>query len=437
MLLKKRFFSDEAGASLLLIALCIPLLLTVVGITVDLGRMYAARSKAQQALDAGLLGAVATASTTPVAAEALQLFNANYPPGYMGTTVSNFAVAPPDGGIYNGSLTLRVPFTLMQLFGYANTDLPIISQVTNAQTSVFQELSLVVDNGSIMDVSALRTSLSAFITSIFAGNATLPSTTISVVPFNAAVNVGSVPIARLGWSQNSVLELLYSGIGNNGYLSNRNPDMPTNASFVDVSDIPPGVGLTTRFRSPYGFWPGLYFNGDGVSLSLTNMLFASNSQSEINSTLTSMAGGGSTRVNVGLMWGWFALSPNWTGRWDAGKPTLPLATAANHVKSIILIVGSRNSIYLGGSTICGVLPCALSDDDATTLSMCAAIKATGIHIYAIGYGSSSGYGYRAGQMSTCSSGAGYNFTAANGAALTTVLQQISDSLTYNNIRLTQ
>ncbi len=435
MALKKKFFSDESGASLLLIALCIPLLLTVVGITVDLGRVYAARTKAQQALDAGLLGAVATANTSPVSSEALHLFNANYPANYMGSTVSGFSVSKDDdNNIYNGTLSLRVPSAILQMFGYTNTDLSITSQVTSSQDGI-KELTLVLDNSSGVDVAGMITATQSFTNSLFGTSSSLPNTYISVVPFNVAVNVGTQPIAKIGWAQSSILYLLYSGGGNNGFFANRNPDIPTDGSYADVSDTPPGVPLTARFRTPYAFAPGLYLNGDGVSTTLAPMWFGTNSKSDVINALQKMVAAGSTRVNVGMMWSWFTLSDRWTGVWDAGKPGLPLPAASNHPKSIIMIVGSKNNVYLGGNQTCGIFSCAVSNDDTTTAAMCAAIKAKGIAIYAIGYGPPSNY--NGAQVAACSSGAGYSFTAPNKVQLTTVLAGIVDNINYTNIRLTQ
>lgn len=436
MSLKNRFFSNESGAALLLIALFIPLLFMVVGVTIDLGRMYAVRSKAQQSLDAALLGAVSTASTTPVQDEALQLFNANYPPGYMQTTVSGFSVSK-DNTIYKARLSLRVPSSIMQIFGYEYTDLPISSQVTNSSGDVTQEITLVLDNSSGINIPGMEAAVNSFASAIFSGQSSLPNIYISVVPFDVAVNVGAKPFSRVSWAQSPPLYLSYGGRhGGDGFFANRNPDIPTDASYNDVSDVAPVGPSTVKFRTPYAYAPGIYNNGDGISTALSPMWFAATSQSDVANAVQDLANGGSTRINVGLMWGWFTLSPNWTGRWDAGKPTLPLATASNHKKSMVLVVGSKNNVYLGGTQFCSLFfTCTVSNDNITTPLMCNAIKAAGIRIYVINYGPVNSYDFS--QLANCSSGSGYYFSSSDAGTLATALRSVADSIKYVSLRLTQ
>lgn len=434
MALKKRFIPDESGASILLIALMLPLLLTVVGITVDLGRLYAVQSKAQGALDAALLGAVATASSTTVTTEAQHLFRANYPDRYMGSTTSSFGVTQ-SGNVYNASVSVKVPSSIMQMFGFTTSDLLIKSQVTNGRGSSKLEISLVLDNSLNVDVKAVRNATQQFVTTLFGANATLATTFVSVLPFNVAVNTGLTPITRLLWAQNAALYVLYGGGGGNAYFANRNPDIPPNGGYVDVSDAPPGAALTARFRTPYGLGAGSFNNGDGVSRTLARVLFGSNTRAQLLTTIGNMTEGGSTRTHVGLMWGWFTLSPRWTGRWDASKPTLPLAASSTVSKVLILVSGSKNDVYLGGTQPCPSGSCAVSNDDVTTANMCAAIKAAGIRIYTIGYG---GVGqYNGTQLNACSSGAGYSYSAKNQAELVSVYKTIVDSLNYSALRLSQ
>lgn len=429
MALKRRFISDESGASLVLIALMLPVLLGVVGMTIDMGRLYAVRSKAQGAMDAAVLGAVATASTTPVQDEAQRLFDANFSANYMGSALSGFSVVQT-GDVYDGRVNVVLTSSFMQLFGIADNTMAIHSQVTNDQGNITMEYALVLDNSAGVNHVQLRNATQNFVTSLFAGAATLPNTYVSVLPYNVAVKVGLLPVTRVGWAQNSTAYTL-----NGGQYANRNPDIPVDAGYTDVSDAAPAVAATSRFRTPYGVAPGLFANGDGHTAALPTMLFASNTQSEVMTILSSMISTGRQRANVGLMWGWFALSPNWTGRWDAGKPALPMAVGATHRKIMVLVTSSKNDVYLGGTQTCGAGSCAVPNDDTTTAQMCAAIKAQGILLYTIGFGPA--VGYNAAQLSACSSGAGYYYTAVSGPQLTTVYQSIIDSVKYTSIRLSQ
>ena len=76
------------------------------------------------------------------------------------------------------------------------------------------------------------------------------------------------------------------------------------------------------------------------------LAFGVHAQADNNNADSGMVAACNTRINVGLMWGWFTLSPNWQGLFDSGQPTLPASyTAANVSKQLILVVGSRNNVW--------------------------------------------------------------------------------------------
>lgn len=434
MRLKKRFIGEESGASLILIALMLPLLLGVTGATIDLGRLYAVRSRAQGALDAALLGAVATANTANVSTEAQQLFNANFPGTYMGTAASGVSVTQ-SGSTYTASTRITVPSSIMQLFGHDRTTLNLTSMVTNGNAGISTEIAMVLDNSATVNVSSIILASRSFINTLLRGRPSQPDIFVSVLPYDVAVNTGTAPLTRLTWAQDPVQYLLYGGGGGRAYFANRNPDIPPDANFVDVSDEPPGASPTTRFRTPYGLAPGIFNNGDGVSRQISSMLFASNVRTELFVALLRMRAGGRTRHNVGLMWGWFALSPRWTGRWDPGKPNLPFVAAPTRRKVIILVAGSRNNVYLGVNQPCGAGTCAVSDDDTTFSQLCTAIRQQDIQVYTIGFGPPANY--NAAQLSACSSGPGYAFSATNSTQLLAAYRSIIDRLNYSSVRLVQ
>jgi Flp pilus assembly protein TadG len=435
MALKINMLRDRRGGVLILVALMFPLLLTITGVTVDLGRQYAVRARAQAALDAGLLGAVTTASTLNVSTETGRLFSANYPLNYMGATVTGPSVTGSGDGPYTATVNVTLPWVFMQIFSVATTQMTLTSRVVRSAVGQQLELALVLDSSSTVNSAQVRNGTRNFITDMFNGAATLPSTYVSVLPFSVMVNVSRTPAARINWAQNPAQFTLLGGAGTNGYFANRNPDIPPDANYADVTDVPPSAILTTRFRTPYGTSPWTFNNGDFVSANLVQMLFASNVRATIDARLNTMRATGRTRTNVGLMWGWYSLSPRWTGVWDAGRPGFPLAASQSATKAIVMVVGSRNNVYTGGTQTCGPGVCAVSNDNTTTRQLCAAIKGQGIRIYTIGYGNAANYD--AALLQECSSGEGYYRTATSQATLRTAYRSIIDGIKYNAIRLIQ
>ncbi|NBO18885.1 MAG: hypothetical protein EBV03_06610 [Proteobacteria bacterium] len=432
MALKNNILKNNSGGVIILVALIMPLLLTVVGVAIDLGRLYAVRSRAQTALDAAIIGGAATASSINVQTEARNLFAANYITGYMGTTVTGPNVLT-SGSAHTATAQVRVPWAVMQIFGFTPVTLTLTSRVTTSSVGQQLELAMVIDNSSVMPVTTIRTPTSNFVSNLFAG-ASLPNTFVSVLPFNSGVNIGIAPATRINWAQNTAAYTLL-GAANRAYLAGRNPDIPPDTNYSDISDTPPGVAMTTRFRTPYGLSPGTFNNGDFISGTLQLVLFGENVRNPILTRLNAMTAGGRTRINVGLMWGWFALSPRWQGRWDPAKPTLPQAFSQARQKNLLLVVGSRNNVYLGGTQTCGAGVCAVSNDNTTTAALCSAIKGQGIYIYTVGYGPSANYD--GAQLQACSSGQGYFYTAVNTTELTNAYNQIRDHMKYNTLRLQQ
>ena len=80
--------SCQSGSILILAAVMLPVLVGLMMVVLSAGRQYAMYAKAQNAADAALLGAVGSATTTNVAKEFTNLFNANFPSGYLGSNSS-------------------------------------------------------------------------------------------------------------------------------------------------------------------------------------------------------------------------------------------------------------------------------------------------------------------------------------------------------------
>jgi hypothetical protein len=127
---------------------------------------------------------------------------------------------------------------------------------------------------------------------------------------------------------------------------------------------------------------------------------------------------GATRINVGLMWGWFTLSPRWQGVWDSGKPNMPQDPAENLQKAIVLMTDGKN-----------VFPV----DNANVEGLCGDIKEAGITIYTIGFGE----GVNTNLLRNCATNPQFYWFAPTEEDLRTAFQTIADDLLFNTLRLSQ
>ncbi len=433
MALKNKFIEDKSGGVIIFVAVSFTVLLSVLGLTLDLGRIYAVQSKAQQAADAALMGGVATLSSTNMANEAVRLFNANYPAGYMGSTVGTPVVTVISGGQYKLTIPVTVPLSIMQIFGASASSINITSQVSSGyQLGAPQslELSLVFDNAQVSDTASMASAGNSLANVIFGGSPSLSNVHVHVVPFDAAVNVGNHAWVQTAFTARYNQYRALSG-GTNAYFANRNNDNPPNA-LVDVSDVAPTTN-TTRFRVPFFYSAGAPRNPtndpDYVSTNkLSQMGFGLNTTAAISSSLNAMqATGGNHRINVGLMWGWFALSPNWQGLFSAGLPGLPAATNPLVSKQMVLVVTGQNNVYTGQPL--------KSNDDTTTSQLCLSVRAKGIHIYTVGYGAPGSY--NATMLQNCATSPNHFFAVSNGAQLVTAFNSIADDIQSSTLRVSQ
>lgn len=132
-----RLAHDASGNTLALLAAGLFPLLALVGGGVDMGRNYLAQSRLQQACDAGVLAArkklgseVVTSGTIPAEVETTgnRFFNLNFRTGAYGTNSRTFQmILEPDYAI-TGEAAVKVPTTIMNLFGYDKTELAVSCQ---------------------------------------------------------------------------------------------------------------------------------------------------------------------------------------------------------------------------------------------------------------------------------------------------------------------
>src|SRR4029077_1361782 len=86
---KRSRLSSEKGMVLVYMAGAITVLLLFSGLAVDTGRVYIVKAQLSKALDGAALGAARNLNSGNPTQEATRIFNANFPAGYMGATVTS------------------------------------------------------------------------------------------------------------------------------------------------------------------------------------------------------------------------------------------------------------------------------------------------------------------------------------------------------------
>ena len=205
-----RLSRDRSGNVIALVAAAILPLIALVGSSVDLGRGYLAQSRLQSACDAGVLAArkqmagmpnfnPATQSA-PVVARGKLLFDNNFPDGQYSSINRSFTVAiQPDLSV-QGTASIRLPTTLMQVFGI--TGLPIDATCAAKISFTNTDVMMVLDTtGSMADtnpgdsapkISELRSVVMAFYNQLEAAKTAGTRIRYGFVPYSTNANVGAL-----------------------------------------------------------------------------------------------------------------------------------------------------------------------------------------------------------------------------------------------------
>src|SRR5262247_650119 len=145
-------FSNEKGMVLVYMAGAITVLLLFSGLAVDTGRIYIVKAQLTKAIDGAALGAARNMNSGNPTAEATRIFNANFPAGYMGSTLTSGPTvglttdAATGRNIVTVSASASVPTTFMRVGNFTQVMVNASAEATRRMV----DLSLVIDvSGSI------------------------------------------------------------------------------------------------------------------------------------------------------------------------------------------------------------------------------------------------------------------------------------------------
>ena len=289
----------------------IPILIGV-GASVDLSRAYLAKARLEMALDAaGLAAGAGTTSEQEIADVAQEFFLANYPDAIIGTA-SPLDVTF-DGAKITLSANVTVDTVIMRAFGHETVNVAAATEITRQGL----EVVLVLDNTGSMKgskMASLRQASQDFIDIVFQSPDLLTNLKVGVVPYSAAVNVGSQApnlITQVGQGHYDPSD----GEKWKGCVTARtNPD--------DVRDSSMNGGnkwsrylwtsAADNVWTPVDTDPNSCNAGTGPNLGCPTPITPLTDDKTILDTAISDLEAwcrGGTFSNVGMVWGWRVLSP--------------------------------------------------------------------------------------------------------------------------------
>lgn len=193
------FARDARGNVAILFGLAAIPLLICIGAAIDYGRALIVQERMASAADAaGLaIGSWTGLTEAEQKAKAQLFFNANYK--------SSMGTASPLQVNFSGdnillSVSAEVPTTFMRIANIDHLNMHAQATITKKERNI--ELVMVLDTTGSMasggKITALKSAAKQMVSTLFEGNDTSSTLKIGVVPFAAAVNIGSDKI-NSGW----------------------------------------------------------------------------------------------------------------------------------------------------------------------------------------------------------------------------------------------
>jgi Flp pilus assembly protein TadG len=198
---QRAHISGEDGVALVYMAALLTTLLLFSGLALDGGRGYVVKAQLTKAVDGAALGAARNLNSGSPRAEATRIFQANFPPGFFGTSSATDPTTDPNffslqtnatTGVNTVTVTASavLPTTFMRLGNYYNMTVTSSGQATRRMV----DLSLLLDvSGSIGSKwPTVRDAARTFIDAFDQSNDRLALLTFS----NGATVLDAMPSAR-------------------------------------------------------------------------------------------------------------------------------------------------------------------------------------------------------------------------------------------------
>ncbi len=194
----RRFLAEDSGASLPLTAAVMIPLMGFIGLGTDAARGYLVKARLGDALDAAVLAGAHVMDLEDLQDSIQNYFNANFPPGYMGATVTlNQAdLSGDDDEIITVSASADVSTTFMRLFGFESLSIGTATEVTRQTISMDVALSIDMsgsmgwsDGSGSTRIAAARNAANTLVDILYGNNTENDLLMIGLVPWNGAVNI--------------------------------------------------------------------------------------------------------------------------------------------------------------------------------------------------------------------------------------------------------
>ena len=385
----RRFRRDKQGSVLVMFPFILMICVGFAALAIDGGQFYLLKNKLQTTADASALAAIGDLPDTDAArATAVELATNNMSVAEHGTVLAGTDIATgtwdfeartftPGGTPRNAVrvVTRRsrdngnpVRPLFASALGFEETDIAVTAIA--ATGSAGMELIMVLDvSGSMSgDIPALRQAATNLLDVIFQGNPTRPKTWVGLAPFGGRVNIIDYGESWMNSPPSESNGPTAPGVGNKCKFQNPSPNHPRLCTALRS-------GVYPETAAPPSFEGFDEFGGDLVVCPVPKAVGLTSSRDTVQQAVDQLCAGHGTSTEIGMVWGWRMLSPEWQGLW--GDPELPLDYDDTPGKYVVIMTDGGNHPSQSGD------PYSSSEADAQLLRECQAMKDEGITIFAV------------------------------------------------------
>jgi Flp pilus assembly protein TadG len=349
-----KYLRHCAGGVAIAFGLTIPVVVSAVGVSVDMAQSYLVRTRLSSALDAAALAAAASASEDEDDIQDVveKFLEANYPEGKIGAA-TNVEVSL-EGSELTVNATARLNTSFMKIFGYDTVD--VVAQTIVQREVRGLEVVMVLDNTGSMstndNIEILREAARNFVEILFERAADPEGIKIGLVPYSSSVNVGpyglGIDIYDEDYGEEFVLppendvyepyvsgQSPYStgqyGIDEDDLEYDRSEDGQWHGCVLAENyplDVEDHDGPWEMYRHDYNGSTNNWYDqvysaspytsyGDYYNHYYTPNLYCPNQhivpmtsdEDELYGAIDNMQASGATLGNFGMVWGWRVISP--------------------------------------------------------------------------------------------------------------------------------
>ena len=419
------YVRDKTAATAIAFALVIPVVVSSAAMAVDLSAAYMVKQRLSHALDAAALAAAASANTgADVTEKVTQFFNMNYPPEKIGATYDLSVVQTGDDIRVSAKADYNTTFGRLMGINVIAVD----ANTTVTKEILGLEVAMVLDvTGSMStnnNIATLRTAATNFLNIICRGTSCSSLVKIGIVPFANTVNVGPYGLGKTPSGatydtpfMNNPNNLTYGQSSNSrwwGCVLERAAPQDTQNSQA-----------SWKWNM---YWDTSYSNRN-TGCNKSYILPLTSIKSSIQTKINSLQASGNTLSNIGMVWGYRVLSPEFPFRegtdWEdvtVKKVAILMTDGDNNIGGSYSAYGPWNTYRLTDN-----------DLDVRLSTTCQNMKNSGITIYTVVFTSGISSATK-NRFRDCATDTSKYYYAPSQANLISTFEQISRELANIHVK---